>query len=724
MLFYARISTLKAHKKRQNLQNQIGTINDGYSLKRVIFFLLLAGSTALAQQQPGSPASFRKSLDDDESKFTSVGSVRLTLSNFGTLGHGFNRWPSQPNCEYPAGSGIEHLFSGGLWLGAFRGSAGPFVSSGAVDVSSVRDVAAGFEFTNAQGSRTEERSTLTDSRFYSPDAISHQDFVAEFTDSNLIVPGSSVTIPEHTNPLGVAVRMEAYAWNFSFAENFVILNYSITNHSRTVLDSLYVGVWIDMVVRNTNISPPRGSAFFARGGNGYVDSLRLAYEFDVDGDPGFTESYIGLAVLGSTPIQRYGPKPDGSDSLGAKSVFNTWQFRNTTDPVYFSPENDRERYEKMAVGLPRTEYPTLKSPSNRSVLLSTGPFRAVQPGETVNTVFAVICAKKAGSDATPDDTEAAKANLFRGRSFAQQAYDGEDKNRNNVLDPGEDLNGDGKLTRYVLPAPPTAPRVKIIPENQAVSIYWDDRAESSIDPISGKKDFEGYRVYRTNPGADLNQGTVLSESFILAGEYDLPGNALFYNTGFDAVRLAAPVSFEGDPAEYRYHLRVPNQLNGWQYVYSVTAFDGGDPVNNVESLESSRLQNARRVLPGTTPTETVNAEPRVYPNPYYASALWDGSGERERKLYFANLPARAEIRVFTMAGDLVKTMQHDADASNGEEIRWFARYSDGTQTFAGGEHAWDLISDSDQAVATGLYLFTVENKDTGDIKRGKFVIIK
>ncbi len=693
-------------------------------MKRLFVLLLLTGSIAFAQQQPGSPTTLRKSLDDDESKFTNVGSLRLTVSNFGTLGHGFNKWPSQPNCEYPAGSGIEHIFEGGLWVGAYRDGKGPYVSTGAVDVSSVRDVAAGFEFTNAQGTRTEERSTLTDSRFFSPDAVSHQDFVAEFTDSNLIVPGTSVTIPEHTNPLNVGVRMETYAWNFSFAENFVILNYTLTNNSGAVLDSLYSGVWLDMVVRNTNISPPRGSAFFARGGNGYIDSLRMAYEFDVDGDPGFTESYIGLAVLGTTPIQRFGSKPDGSDSLGAKAVFNTWQFRNTTDPVYFSPENDRERYEKMTVGLPRTEYSTLKSPSNRSVLLTTGPFRSVQPGESVNIVFAVTTAKKFGSDATADDTEAAKVNLFRGLSFARQAYDGEDKNRNNQLDAGEDLNGDGKLTRYVLPAPPTAPRVKIIPQNQAIDIFWDDRAEASIDPISGQKDFEGYRVYRSNAGADLQQGTVLSSSFVLAGEYDLPGNELFYNTGFGAVRLPSSVKFEGDATEYRYHLRVPNQLNGWQYVYTVTAFDGGDPANNVESLESSRLQNARRVIPGTTPQDAIDKEPRVYPNPYYAGALWDGSSERERKLYFANLPARAEIRVYTMAGDLVKNMKHDAVTSNGGDIQWFARYSDGSETFAGGEHAWDLITDSDQAIATGLYLYTVENLDTGDIKRGKFVIVK
>ena len=417
---------------------------------------LLVSLTAHAQQQI---TPLRKSADDDESKFTSVGSLRVTVSNFGTIGHGFNRWPFQPNCEYPAGSGIEHIFVGGLWVGAYANSQGPHVSTGAVDVSSVRDVAAGFEYTNAPGTTTGERSSLTDSRFFSPDAISHQDFTADFTDSNQVIPGTSTIIPEHNYPLKISVRLESYAWNFSFAEDFVIFNYMIVNHSDQVLDSMYAGIWVDMVVRNTNISPPRGSAFYARGGNGFVDSLRMAYEFDVDGDPGFTDSYIGLAVLGTTPMQMFGQKPDGSDTLGPKINFNTWQFRNTTDPIYFSPENDRERFEKMAGGLPKTEYSRLKEPSNRSTLMTTGPFRDIGPGDSINVVFAIVTTKKYGNDATADDTEASKRNLFKSVNFAIQAYHGEDKNRNGILDPGEDLDGNGEITRYILPAPPDPPRV-------------------------------------------------------------------------------------------------------------------------------------------------------------------------------------------------------------------------------------------------------------------------
>ncbi|MEX2088878.1 MAG: hypothetical protein WEB62_03865, partial [Bacteroidota bacterium] len=68
--------------------------------------------------------------------------------------------------------------------------------------------------------------------------------------------------------------------------------------------------------------------------------------------------------------------------------------------------------------------------------------------------------------------------------------------------------------------------------------------------------------------------------------------------------------------------------------------------------------------------------------------------------------------------------EHEAAGYNGSDINWFQRFSDGTQQFAGGEHAWDLITQNDQAIATGLYLFTVQNKESGDVQRGKFLIIK
>ncbi|MFN3695550.1 MAG: hypothetical protein ACK4UV_11125, partial [Ignavibacterium sp.] len=176
--------------------------------------------------------------------------------------------------------------------------------------------------------------------------------------------------------------------------------------------------------------------------------------------------------------------------------------------------------------------------------------------------------------------------------------------------------------------------------------------------------------------------------------------------------------------EYWYKFEIQNLLNGWQYVFSVTAFDKGDETFNLESLESGKLVNAIKIIPGVPPTSDENIEIGVYPNPYYANAYWDGNSERLRKIYFYNLPAECEITIYTLAGDVIKRINHD-QSSNGSDLRWFQTFSkDGKQIMSGGEHAWDLITDNDQAIATGLYLFSVKDLSNGNIKTGKFLIVK
>jgi hypothetical protein len=84
------------------------------------------------------------------------------------------------------------------------------------------------------------------------------------------------------------------------------------------------------------------------------------------------------------------------------------------------------------------------------------------------------------------------------------------------------------------------------------------------------------------------------------------------------------------------------------------------------------------------------------------------------------------VRIYTLAGDIVAQFSHDAATYNGGDIEWFRRFggTDATVQFAGGEHAWDLITRYDQAIATGLYLFSVKDSDTGSIQTGKFLVIK
>lgn len=691
-------------------------------------FLLLSCSLLFATFSlfPQNLDNYRiaKLLDDDNSKYTNVGNFGLTITNFGTYGHGFVLWPQQPSAEYPIGSGIEHLFDGGLWIGAFTqndilgtGRQGPFVTTAAVDAASVSARGGGFEFTNAPGAFVTERSSRFDSNVYSPDAVSHQDLVMVYSDTSRFFLNGELIV-DHT-PIGVIVHQQSYAWDLSFANNFIIMNYWIRNVSGKFLDSVYVGLWTDAVVRNTLVTGrPSGSSFFDKGGNGYTDSLKIAYEFDATGDIGFTDSYLGVQYLGSSrPI----------DSVN----FVSWQFRNTSDANLFAPQNDIERYRKMTGyfgGNNRFPYSItpqmLKGPSNRSIMITAGPYKKLAPGDSVNVVFAIITAKKFGTDPASLNTEEQRLNLYTSAEWALRAFYGEDRNRNGILDEGEDLDGDGKITRYILPTPPINPKIKVIPESQRTTIYWDKRAEASVDPITGEKDFEGYRLYRTNTGFDLTQIQDLQSALIKMAEFDSLGNDIGFNTGFSLIEMSEPVIFPGDTTQYWYKFDVENLLNGWQYVFAVTAFDKGDETFNLESLESSKLANSIKIIPGTPYTNDESVQVGVYPNPYYAKAYWDGPSERLRKIYFYNLPDECEITIYTLSGDIVKRLQHNQQ-SNASDIRWFQTYSrDGSQIMSGGEHAWDLITDNDQAIATGLYLFSVYDLRNGNIKTGKFLIVK
>ena len=397
---------------------------------RIITLLILQTFVSLQAQQGNT---FYKPTDDDNSKYTDVGNIGITITNFGTYGHGFSLWPEQPSCEYPKGSGIEHIYDGGLWVGGFTADDslgnninGPFVSTGVIDFSSATQRGSGLEFTNSPGSFVEVRSSLPDSKFFSPKAISHQDFIMDFSDTSTTLSNGEPILLHR--PLGVSVHLETYAWNFPFADYFVIFNYYITNVSHKYIDSFYVALWTDAVVRNTIVTSPRTGGFYNHGGNGFNDSLSLAYEFDADGDPGFTDSYIGVQFLGA------------SDQVDSVNYVN-WQYRNTTNPNYFSPQDDIERYKKLEGffgGSNRYNYgispEDLKIPSNRSMLLSIGNFKNLAPGDTINVTFAIVTAKKTGSDPASLDTEYQKEKLYSNAGWAIRAYRGEDRNGNGIIE--------------------------------------------------------------------------------------------------------------------------------------------------------------------------------------------------------------------------------------------------------------------------------------------------
>jgi len=659
-----------------------------------------------------------------QQKTIDVGNIGVTLSNVGTIGQtNIRNNPSgPPSMEYPLNSGIEHLFEAGLWLGV-QSAGQTRVSTVTLDAPSGYFAGgSGFEFTPL-GSMT-ERSSNPSSSYYSSSAIAHQEFIYYITDSNIIIPGTSIKIQDHNFPVKAVVKVKTMAWKYSFADFFVIFEYSVKNKSTEIWDSIYVGMWSDLVVRNVNVTQDAGTAFYNKGGGGYIDSFHSLYAFQVNGDDiDFTQSYGATQFLGILWRNKYlhpnNKKLLIDSGIGVKVNANFWDFRTFSGGKFGAPADDLQRYEKLKKGLAFPD-PALQLPSNKTQLLSVGPVLQLIPDEEFTAVFALVSARQL---VYKTDNEAARQELYQHLNWAKRTFTGEDVNENGLLDANEDLNKNNVLDRYVLPEPPLTPKMKIIVSDKKADIYWDKSSIESIDPITKKKDFEGFRLYRTTLGDDLNLKMVQDARLI--AQWDSAGNNIGFNNGFQQIELDKPVVFDDDTTSYYFHYSIDGLLNGWQYLFILTSFDKGDVNLNLESLESSKTENAVSVFTGITEDNDNTERIGIYPNPYYISAAWDGTSSRTRKIWFYNLPAKCEIVIYNVAGDIVRTIQHNSESYQGDDIQWFNSFSgSGKKVFSGGEHAWDLLSENGQSVSHGIYLVAVKDAETGFVKKGSFAIVK
>jgi len=583
------------------------------------------------------PSMLISQVADDYKKYTSINQLGIALTNFGVLGNGYNKIDGevQPSFMYKQHTlvmreQVEHSAYSGLWVGGMLNGQ-PRVSTAIVD-GVFESGEEGFEYIPL--SPLVERSSVTTSPVYDPTAISHQDFTTRFTD---IFPNTMTAVPNH-EALGIEVKMKTYAWDFSFAEAFVIFEYTIKNiNAAQSISNIYVGTWHDVSVANmnyTSVYEPGGGFYWYDNLNGYDESIdgagfprNMGYSYDDDGDDGWAESYIAQKTLGGTVPQPY-----------LKTYYSQWPWNavsNETYPLYVQALTDAGRYAQLSTSVPKgttADYLSDGYPANPGSWLflhSAGPLGSVPvagnmenwalpPGDSTHVVFAFIAGRFAagGIDSAPR-----RAELHTNADWAQKAYDGEDANRNNILDPGEDSDQDGKLDRYILPEPPPPPRMHINNLSQQFDIYWDRVSEDAVDPISHLKDFEGYRLY----GARKVQNKGQDHEYTLLAEFDLAGNGIGFDVGFDPIRI---VDEFGEPdsiliSGHYYHYKYTNKgvKNGWLNYYTVTAFDQGDPATNLASLESSKSTNRQIVYPGTVSSDW-NEKTGVYPNPYRGSATW------------------------------------------------------------------------------------------------------
>ena len=246
---------------------------------------------------------------------------------------------------------------------------------------------------------------------------------------------------------------------------------------------------------------------------------------------------------------------------------------------------------------------------------------------------------------------------------------------------------------------PPAPDYRVSTTSNTITLDWSIQPggvnpeiyEDTLRVDNVAQPFEGYRVYKSNQG--------VGGPWTLLKEIDIPDNEFNSNTGL----------------EYLY--TDVGLVNNLEYYYTVTAFSKTDTVSFIPSQESGLTFNARAVTPGPAAPETVG-QVAVVPNPYRAdvryqdfSPPWEKSGqgrgfwiETDRRLQFINVPSPCIIKIYTLAGDLVESITHD------DPNRGFAD--------------WNLTSSVGQAVAPGIYLFTVRDQRSGKVQVGKFVVLK
>jgi len=299
------------------------------------------------------------------------------------------------------------------------------------------------------------------------DIVSHQDTYACAGDW---IPAKDASIlwirgmgPYDVWGQGIRVEQRTYAWNYSYNDSYVFFNYKIRNMNDFPLKDVYLSWFMDNDVGTGGQGP--GDDGHWDDLIGFDNELNMGYTYDANGaEEGWVTpaGYVGAIML-ETP---------GNKGL---TGFETWYNGFEID----ADGTDELKYQYMS----STEFVTWDNPNDVRMLMNTGPYPMLEPGEEINITIAVIVAYSL--DELKEKAQTAKIQFENG---------------------------------YFGFSPPPNPQLTVTPGDSVVYLTWSSTPENFVDPMTNEKTFEGYRVYRSLSG--------LSDSWQLLADYDLKGSYL------------------------------------------------------------------------------------------------------------------------------------------------------------------------------------------------------
>ncbi len=149
---------------------------------------------------------------------------------------------------------------------------------------------------------------------------------------------------------------------------------------------------------------------------------------------------------------------------------------------------------------------------------------------------------------------------------------------------------------YQFPQPPERPTLTAVADDRKVTLYWDRKAEESIDPVLQTKDFEGYKIYKsTDPNFSdiftITDGSGTPQGYIPLAQFDMDNGieGYFKATGelYDAT-AGFPIYLGSDNGLQ--HTYVDYDVkNGQRYYYAIVAYDRGDDANKILPSENTKF---------------------------------------------------------------------------------------------------------------------------------------
>jgi len=474
-------------------------------------------------------------------------------------------------------------------------------------------------------------------------------------------------IVEWTTTENINVKRKSMAWSSRNYNNFIIIDFVITNQNSYSLSDVYIGFsyllrpsYQDQLVHNgwgndLNLTDEMVD---------FDSTLNLLYAYDSYPDfPGMeydlgnywseyeemrTPGYAGFSLIYSD-INFDGSSSQPANIFWAQLLGNESEFTidKTNKNNMYAILNGNDRSLQVTDSTLRLDPFTL---------MSCGPYN-IGPSKSVHIVLV-----EAVNGLTLEEVNNID-NTEKMLACQSKLPAGLDSLKNSIERAKFLYNNNYVITNRS----EKTPEIEIIPspQTQTISISWA--------PIENEDVIDEYRIYRNEKSFI---GPFVSYYKRIRPSRSLDQNRYFNQYGFN-----------------RWTYEDQNVNLGVGYYYAVTTLNN----NGIESWMCNR--NELAVTATNLPDSTLNI--KVFPNPFRQKSGFLNPSSANH-IVFTHLPEKCTIKIFTTSGELIKTIKHDNAFS--------------------GEHVWEQLTNARQRTAPGIYFWTV-NSEVGTAK-GSLIIIK